>query len=139
MATTNARRSAASKAARAAPAPALDRAADFNRQQMVAASEAASALFRGFEVIRRIQEQAAHAAAERHAVAAEQMRSRPSPADVAMLQAEVLGQDLASAARCWRELADATLEMNTEVLNSAVQLVNAEDVLAATSALFPHS
>jgi hypothetical protein len=139
MAKTKASKPAASKPAPAAPAPALERAADFNRQQMVAASEAASALFRGFEVIRRIQEQAAHAAAERHAVAAEQMRSRASPADLAMLQAEVLGQDLASAARYWQELADATLEMNTEVLNSAVQLVNAEDVLAAASALFPHS
>jgi hypothetical protein len=140
MATKNSRRPAAAKPRALAPTPMTwEWAADLNRQQLAAASESACALFRGFEVIRRIQEQAAHAAAERHAAPAGQMLSRTTPADLAMLQAVVVGEDLASAARYWQELANATLEMNAEILNSALQMVNTEDVLSATSALFAHS
>jgi hypothetical protein len=140
MATKNPRRQAPAKAAAAVPAPvAWDWATDFNRQQVAAASQGACALFRGFEVIRRIQEQAAHAAAERHAQAAEQLRGPASPGDVALLQAEVLGENLASAARYWQDVAGATLEMNAEILGVTIQMVNAEDVLAATSAPFLHA
>ena len=113
--------------------------ADLNRQQMAAASEGASALFRGFEAMRRIQEQAAHAAAERHAVAAGKLRESGNPTDLAVLQAEVLREDLASVARYWQDLADATLEMNAEIFNCATQMVDSDDLMAATSARFLHS
>jgi hypothetical protein len=136
----------ATKNARKVPAaePAMSRqpwdwAGDFSRQQMAAASEGASVLFRGFEAMRRIQEEAAHEAAERHAAAAEKMRKPSSPSDLALVQAETVRDDLASAARCWRDLADAALEMNSELLNCATQLMNADDLLAATSARFLHS
>jgi hypothetical protein len=140
MATKNPRNQAPAKVAAAAPvAMTWEWAADFNRQQIAAGSDGACALFRGFEVIRRIQEQAAHAAAERHAHAAKQLRSPASPGDLALLQADVLGENLASAARYWQELAGATLEMDVEILAVAVQMVNAENVLAVTSPRFLHS
>lgn len=135
MATKNARKVPAAEPATSRQP--WDWAGDFGRQQMAAASEGASVLFRGFESMRRIQEDAAHAAAERHAAAAEKMRKPSSPADLALVQAETMREDLESAARCWRDLADAALEMNSELLSCATQLVNSEDVMA--SARFLHS
>lgn len=141
MATRNARTPPPARAAAPdATARPWDWAGEFGRQQMAVASEGACALFRGFESLRRIQEQAAHAAAERHAVAAQKIRQpSSSPTDLALLQAEVLGEDLACAARYWQDLAGAVLEMNTEIFNCATHLVDTEDVMAATSARFLHS
>jgi hypothetical protein len=137
MVTKNAR-----KAPSAEPATSRqtwDWSGDFSRQQMAAASEGAAVLFRGFEAMRRIQEEAAHAAAERHAAVADKLRKPTSPADLALVQTEAMREDLESVARYWRDLAEATLEMNSEFLNCATQLVNSEDVMAATSARFLHS
>ena len=140
MAAKNTRKAATAKPA--APDTARtpwDWAGDLGRQQLAAASEGASALCRGFEAMRRIQEQAAHAAADRHAAAAGKLRQSADPTDLAVLQAEVLREDLASAARYWQDLAEAALEMNAEILNCATQLVDTEDVMAATSAPILHS
>jgi len=140
MAAKNARKAAAAKpAATETNRMPWDWAGPLNRQQMAAASEGASALFRGFEAMRRIQEQAAQAAAERHAVAAGRLRESATPTDLAVLQAEVLREDLASVARYWQDLADATLEMNAEIFNCATQMVDSEDLVAATPARFLHS
>jgi len=140
MAAKNARKAAAAKpAATETNRMPWDWAGPLNRQQMAAASEGASALFRGFEAMRRIQEQAAHAVAERHAVAAGRLRESATPTDLAVLQAEVLREDLASVARYWQDLADATLEMNAEIFNCATQMVDSEDLVAATPARFLHS
>ena len=107
MATKNARKVPAAEPATSRQP--WDWAGDFGRQQMAAASEGASVLFRGFEAMRRM----------------------------ALVQAETMREDLESAARCWRDLADAALEMNSELLSCATQLVNSEDVMA--SARFLHS
>ena len=140
MAAKNARKAAAAKpAATETNRMPWDWAGPLNRQQMAAASEGASALFRGFEAMRRIQEQAAQAAAERHTVAAGRLRESATPTDLAVLQAEVLREDLASVARYWQDLADATLEMNAEIFNCATQMVDSEDLVAATPARFLHS
>jgi hypothetical protein len=137
MATKNTRKVAAAEPA-ASRLP-WDWAGDFSRQQMTAASESVAVLFRGFEAMRHIQEEAAHAAAERHAALAEKMRTPASPADLALAQAETVRENLESAARYWRDLADAALETNSELVNCATQWMNAEDLLAATSARFLHS
>ena len=135
MATKNARKAPAAESA--TPRQPWDWAGDFGRQQLAAAGDGASALLRGFGAMRRIQEEAARAAAERHATVAEKMRKAGTPADLALLQADAVREDLASAALCWRDLADAALEMNSELLSCATQLVNAEDAMA--SARFLHS
>ena len=139
MAAKNARKAAAAKPAATETIRKPWDWADLNRQQVAAASEGAGALFRGFEAMRRIQEQAAHAVAERHAVAAGRLRESATPTDLAVLQAEVLREDLAFAARYWQDLADAALEMNAQIFNCATQMVDSEDLVAATPARFLHS
>ena len=140
MATKNARAASATPSAKPAAAGSpWEWMGDWNRQQLAVSSEGACALFRGFESMRRIQEQAAHAAAERHAAVAGKLRERASPADVALVQVELLREDLACAARYWQDLAGAMLEMNTELFGCASRLVDTEDLRAATSARFLHS
>jgi hypothetical protein len=140
MATRTSRTVAPAKApvpATGARAP-LDWLGEWNRQQMAAASEGACTMYRGFEAMRRIQEQAARAAAERHAAAAGKLRNKDAVVDLA-LQGELLREDLASAAKYWQDLAGAVLEMNTGLLNCATQLVDTEDLFAATAPRFLHS
>ena len=112
---------------------------DWNRQQVAAASEGVRTVYRGLEAMRRIQEEAARAVAERHSAAALKLRAQDGAAGLAALQGELLREDLAGAAKYWQDLAGAMLEMNSELLNCATQMVDAEDLFAATSPRFLHS
>lgn len=130
-----------------APAPAQDRpaaapwdwAADWGRQQAVVATESATTVFRGLEAMRRIQEEAVREASARLADAADRLRKPCSPAELMALQGELLRKDLEGATRYWQQLAGAALEMNTELVACCANLVDTEDVFAATSPRFLHS
>ena len=108
---------------------------DWGRQQMAVAAEGASMMYRGFEAMRRVQEQTAHHAAERHAEIAERMRARTPPADLIALQSQLLRDDLEDATRYWQQLAAAAMEMNSQLLGCATQLVDTEDAFAAVQLL----
>jgi hypothetical protein len=113
-------------------------AADFGRQQAVVANEAACALFRGLEAIFKIQQQAAHAALERHAAAVHDLASGSDLGRVMATQAKLFNSDLAASMRYWEDLATASMEMHTELAGCAAHLVDSETVLegsAAASAL----
>ncbi|HEX7890284.1 MAG TPA: phasin family protein [Ramlibacter sp.] len=126
-------RSAPSAQQPAASAPsANDWATDFTRQQMLVASESACALFRGFQAIRGIQEQAAQHAAERHAEGIERLRRAGNALDLMSVQGELMRSDLESATQYWQQLAGAALEMNTELVGCTAHLVGTEDLFGAT-------
>lgn len=110
---------------------------DLTRQQMVVASEGACALFRGFQAMRGIQEEAAQQAAERHAAGAEKLRRAATPLELMTVQGELLRSDLESATQYWQQLAGAALEMNTELVGCTAHLVGTEEVFDATR--FLHS
>lgn len=118
-----------------AKAPAFNTAADFGRQQAVVATESASALFRGFEAMRKIQEEAAHEASQRHAEAAQKLRGNCHPADLMAIQSELLRFDFDAAGRYWQQLAAAALEMQTEIMECTSHLIDSEMVLEGSSAL----
>ncbi len=141
MATRTSRTVAPAKAQTPAPAARApsEWLGDWTRQQVAVANESVRTVYRGFEAMRRIQEQAARALAERHAAAAAKLRQQDGPAAIAALQGELLREDLADATRYWQDLAGAMLEMNTELLGCATQMVDAEDLFAATAPRFLHS
>jgi hypothetical protein len=112
----------------------LSTAADLGRQQMVVATESAAAMFRGFEAIRKIQEQAAHTASTRHSAALEKLKDA-SPADMVALQAELMRFDFESAAQYWQQLSAAALEMESQMMGCANHLVDSSGFLEATSSL----
>jgi hypothetical protein len=123
----------------AAAIPALhhpwDAAGDAGRAQAAIATGCATAMFRGFEAMRRIQETAARTAAQRHASATLQLRADCAPAEMARIQSELLRSDVESAAAYWQQLFGAALEMQAQMLVSCSQVIDSETVLEATSAL----
>lgn len=118
--------------------PATAWLADWNRQQAELANESAGIVARGFDAMRRIQEQATSDAMQRRTRLAQQLRSGPRSADLFQLAALVRG-DAEGATRYWQQMTGAAAEMNSELLACTLHLANTEDVLAATAALFHHS
>ena len=114
---------------------ATNSAADFGRQQSVVASESAQAMFRGFEAMRKIQEEAARETSQKHAAAAQRLRNDCSPAEMMAVQSDLLRFDFDAAVRYWQELVAAALEMQTEIMGCTTHLLNSDSVLQGSAAL----
>lgn len=134
MVATAARRTGAREAAPAPSAP-LDFFTDLGRQQMAVATDASCALLRGFEAMRRIQQEAAHAAHARHEAVAGKLHGACTASDLMAMQATLLQADWQSANRYWQDLAGAALEMQVEMMGCASHLLDSEAALEAASAM----
>ncbi len=115
--------------------PATNSVADFGRQQAIVATESAQAMFRGFEAMRKIQEEVAHEASQKHAAAAQRLHGDCSPTEMMAVQSDLLRFDFDAAVRYWQELAAAALEMQTEIMGCTTHLLNSDSVLEGSSAL----
>jgi hypothetical protein len=113
----------------------FDFLADFGREQLAVMMDASAAMFRGFETMRTIQQQAAQQASARHETAANQMRGNCAPNDLMTVPFGLLQEDLQGATRYWQELAAAALETQTEIMGRASHLMNADAVLESASAI----
>jgi hypothetical protein len=109
--------------------------ADFSRQQMSVAADASCAMLRGFEAIRKIQQQAAHTAAQRHEALAQRLHAGCAPADLMAIQSELLAGDFKSATQYWQDLAATAMEMQTEIMGCTSHLVDSEAAIEAVSAM----
>lgn len=118
-----------------APQPAWNFFADFGRQQLSVATDASCAMLRGFQAMRKIQEEAAQQATARQQAAAEKLHTSCQPTDLLALQAGLLRDEVESAAHYWQELAATALEMQTEMMGCASHLVDSDAALEAASAL----
>lgn len=134
MVATAARRTGAREAAPAPSAP-LDFFTDLGRQQMAVTTDASCALLRGFEAMRRIQQEAAHAAHARHEAVAGKLHGACTASDLMAMQATLLQADWQSANRYWQDLAGAALEMQVEMMGCASHLLDSEAALEAASAM----
>lgn len=110
-------------------------AADLGRQQMQVTTESAGAMARGFEAIRKVQEQAGQRAMARHAAALGKLQQAKDPLQFLAAQSEMFGLDAREAALYWQELAGAALEMQTEMLGCCTHLVDSESMLHASAAM----
>jgi len=120
--------------ARESPAP-LNFIADLGRQQISVCSEASNAMIRGFDAMRKLQEQATHDAAERHAALARKLQTTSQPVELVTIQAASVRDDLESVTQYWQQLAATALEMQTEMLGCASHLLDSETALQAASAM----
>ena len=111
--------------------------ADLSRQQLSVATEASCAMLRGFEAMRKIQQQAAHDASARHQAVSQKLHGAFQPADLMTIQAGLLRDDLESAAQYWQQLAGTALEMQTEMMGCASHLLDSETALETAAALEP--
>lgn len=89
---------------------------DLPRQQLAAGTQAACALFRGFESIRKVQQKAAHQALAHHQALADKLKEPCHPMDLLAIQAELLRFDMQGAAAYWQQVAAAMLEMQRDLL-----------------------
>lgn len=106
---------------------------DFGREQMAMAMDASCVMFRGFEAMRGIQQEAARQAYARHEAAARELRTPSVPADVMGLAFGVLQADLISANGYWQSLAAAALETQSRMMNCSWQQFDAQAALEGVS------
>jgi len=133
--TATARKRPAARETAPAPFAPLGILADLGRQQMCVAAEASSAMLRGFETMRRIQQEAAHEASERHQAAAAKLHGACAPADLMAMQAGLWQADWQSANRYWQDLAGTALEMQVEMMGCASHLMDSDAALESVSAV----
>lgn len=100
--------------------------ADLGRQQLAIATDAACAMFRGSEAVRRIQQQAAQQASLRHEAAAQKLHGTCEPADLFAIQSDLLRFDLQEATHYWQQLAAAALQSQIEMMASASHLLDGQ-------------
>ena len=124
-----------SPAAQAAPWAFI---ADLGRQQLVAGMQGACALFRGFEAIRQVQQQAAHASARQYSTALQKLQNPCTPEQMLEIQTELLRFDVEGATQYWQALTGAAMEMQAQIANCAVQCADSSQVLELASALDAH-
>lgn len=133
--TATARKRAAACEAAPAPFAPLGIWADLGRQQMCVAAEASSAMLRGLETMRRIQQEAARDASTRHEAMAGKLHDARAPADLLAMQADLLQADWQSANRYWQDLAGTAIEMQVEMMGCASHLLDSETALESCSAV----
>lgn len=100
--------------------------ADLGRQQFALATENASALFRGSEAVRKIQQEAAHEALLRHEAVAQKLRAGCEPGDLLALQSDLLRFDLQGATQYWQQLAAAAFQTQVEMMGCASRVLGTE-------------
>lgn len=99
--------------------------ADFGRLQFALAADSASAMFRGAEAIRKVQQQAAHQAAVHHESAAQRLRDPHGPAELLAIESDLLRFDMQEAAHYWQQIATAMMKTQLEMMGCASHLLAA--------------
>lgn len=105
------------------PASALAVWADLPRRQLALMTHSATALFRGSQELRRIQQEAASRATQRHEEAAERLREPCDFSDLVALQAELVRFNMQEAANYWNQLANAAFKLQADMISSAGEAV----------------
>ena len=98
---------------------------DLGCQQMILATEIASAVFRGSEAMRKIQQQAAHDASLQHDAIAQKLRNQSGPSDLLAIQAEMMRFGLQSVAQYWQQLTAAMVKTHGEMADCTSQVLQA--------------
>jgi hypothetical protein len=114
-------------------APKVDVMSVYGREQLAVFTEASSAMLRGIEAMRGLQQQAAQETAARYEDAARRLRESAAPADLMAIPFGLLQEDLQGVIHYWQELAGTALETQTEVMECAWQLLDSETALESVS------
>ncbi len=99
--------------------------ANLGRLQFALMADSASAMFRGSEAIRKVQQQAAHQAAVHHESAAQRLRDPHGPAELLTIESDLLRFDMQEAAHYWQQIATAMMKTQLEMMGCASHLLGA--------------
>lgn len=97
---------------------------DLGRQQLHAAVEGASAMFRGLDALRAIQQETAHQAAAQYVAAARILCAPYQPAELMVVESELLQTDVEEAGNYFQRMATSALESQVEMMAQASRLLD---------------
>lgn len=109
--------------------------AEMGRQQLAVATESASALYRGSEALRKVQQEAAHEASVHHAEVAQKLLSPCQPSDVLALQTDLMRFNMQSATHYWQQMMVVALQTQREIMLGMGHLLDAETGSSMKSAM----
>lgn len=113
--------------------------ADLPRKQLALMTQSASALFRGSEAMRKIQQQAAHRAAAHQDEMRERLRTPCDLSELLSIQGELMRLNLQEAAQYWQQLTDAALKVQADVVSRVAEDAQAEPTLDSLQRAFQAS
>lgn len=102
----------------------LSAMADLPRRQLALMTESATAVLRGSEALRKLQQESAHRALAQHEEAAERLRGQVDFNELLTIQAELLRFNLQEAAQYWQQLTTTALKMQAEMVSSAGEVLD---------------
>lgn len=108
---------------------------ELGRQQLAVASESSSALYRGGEALRKVQQESAHEASIRHAEAAHKLFGPCQLTELLSIQTELLRANIQSATNYWQQLAVVALQTQREMMLSTSHLLENSSGSGMKSAL----
>ena len=108
---------------------------ELSRQQLAIATESASALYRGSEALRKVQQETAHEASLHHAQAAQKLFSPCQPSDMLAVQTELMRTNMESATHYWQQLMQVALQTHRDMILSMSHMVDSESGSGMKSAL----
>ena len=97
--------------------------ANLGRLQFALAADSASAMFRGAEAIRKVQQQAAHQAAAHHESAAQRLRNPRERGELLAIESDLLRFDMQEAAHYWQQISMAAWKTQLEMMGCASHLL----------------
>lgn len=97
---------------------------ELGRQQLAAFTLSTSALCRGSEALRKVQQEVAHEASLRHAQAAKKLSAPCQPTDMVELQTELMRSNLQSATQYWQRLLEVALQTQREMMEGMSSLMD---------------
>lgn len=118
MSTRNPRSGSDDQATGDALAP-LNMLADLPRRQMALMTQSASAMLRGSDSLRKIQQAAAQRALAQQEQVAERLRAPVDFNELLTIQAELLRFNLQEAAQYWQQLTTTALKVQAEMISNA--------------------
>jgi hypothetical protein len=100
----------------------LNMLADLPRRQLALMTQSASAMFRGSEAMRKIQQQAAQRATEHTEEVAQRLRGQCDFNDLLAIQADLVRFNMQEAAQYWQQLAMAGMKLQADMVSRAGQV-----------------
>ena len=100
--------------------------AEFGRHQLALAVEGTSALYRGSEALRKIQQDAAHAASAFHEKTAQKLLTPCQPSELMAIQSELMRFSLQGAGKYWQQIVAQAMQTQVEMMRSVRQVLESE-------------
>lgn len=99
---------------------------ELGRHQMALAVEGTTALCRGSEALRKIQQDAAHEASVFHEETAQRLFVSCQPAELMAIQSELMRFTLQSVGSYWQKIAARTMQTQVELIKSVTHVLERE-------------